>query len=91
MVDAIKERDVAIVDILGTFMKADTEKETIHMKLEGMMVNILTKLYPKLYRKYIRTEGNKPIMYVELKKYLYGMIQAALLFATRMKFWNQSI
>ena len=56
------------------------EDETVSMKLEGKMVNILTNLEPKLYRKYIRTEGNKPIMYVELKKALYGTLQAALLF-----------
>ena len=48
-------------------MQADMEGETIPMKSEGRMVNILTKLDLKLYRKYIRTKRNKPIIYVEQK------------------------
>jgi hypothetical protein len=38
------------------------------------------KLDPKLYRKYIQIKKRKPIMYVQLKKALYGTLQASLLF-----------
>ena len=35
---------------------------------------------PKPYRKHIWTKRNKPVLYVELLKALYGTLQAALLF-----------
>ena len=34
-------------------MQENTEDETVHMKMEDMMVDILTKLDPELYQKYI--------------------------------------
>jgi hypothetical protein len=38
------------------------------------------KIDPKLYRKYLLVEKGKSVMYVQLKKALYGTLQAALLF-----------
>ena len=49
-------------------MQADMEGETEHMKLEGKMAELLTKLDPKLYRKYVTNEKGKTVLYVELKK-----------------------
>jgi Reverse transcriptase (RNA-dependent DNA polymerase) len=67
------------VDIPGAFMQADMD-ELVHMRLEGTMAELLVKLDPKLYRKYIQTINGKQVLYVELKKALYGMMRAALLF-----------
>jgi hypothetical protein len=78
-IDAMEGRDVATVDIPGAFMQADMD-ETVHIKLEGTMAELFARLDPKLYRKYIRTEGGKTVLYVELLKALYGTIRAALLF-----------
>ena len=50
------------------------------MKLEGTMADIFTKFDLKLYSKYIHTEKGKSVLYVQLKKALYGTIQASLLF-----------
>jgi hypothetical protein len=36
-------------------MQADMEG-TVHMKLEGKMAELLVRIDPKLYRKYIRIE-----------------------------------
>ena len=44
------------------------------------MVELLVKLAPKLFSKYIIHEKGKPILYVELKKALYGMLRVVLLF-----------
>ena len=79
VIDAMEGRDVATVDIPGAFMQCDVD-EDIHMKLEGQMVHILTKMDPKLYKKYVEYENNKAAMYMKLKKALYGTIQAAMLF-----------
>ena len=51
------------------------------MLLEGKIAELIVKLDPKLYRKYIwENEKGKPMLYIKLKKALYGTLQAALLF-----------
>jgi hypothetical protein len=75
----MERREVATADIPGAFMEADMD-ELVHMKLEGRMAELLVKLDPKLYRKYIQVENGKTVLYVELKKALYGTLKAALLF-----------
>jgi hypothetical protein len=78
-IDAMEGRDVATVDIPGAFMQADID-EVVHVKFEGEMAEMLVRLDPKLYRKYVRDERGKPVLYVELLKALYGTLRAALLF-----------
>ena len=79
VIDAEEGRDVGTVDIPGAFMQADME-DTVHMKMEGKMAELLVRIDPKLYRKYVRMENGKMVLYVELKKALYGTLKAALLF-----------
>ena len=79
VIDAKERRDVATVDIPGAFMQGDQD-ETVHMRLEGTLAELLTKCDPKLYRQYVITENNKPVLYVELIKALYGTLRAALIF-----------
>jgi hypothetical protein len=79
LIDAMENRDVATLDIPGAFMHADMD-ELVHMKLEGPLAELLTKVDPGKYRKYVSTERGKPVIYVELAKALYGTLQAALLF-----------
>ena len=79
VIDAKERRDVATVDIPGAFMQGDQD-ETVHMRLEGTLAELLTKCDPKLYRQYVVTEHNKPVLYVELIKALYGTLRAALIF-----------
>jgi hypothetical protein len=78
-IDALEGRDVATVDIPGAFMQADID-EVVHVKFEGEMAEMLVKLDPKLYRKYVKNENGKSVLYVELLKALYGTLKAALLF-----------
>ena len=79
VIDAKERRDIATVDIPGAFMQGDQD-ETVHMRLEGTLAELLTKCDPKLYRQYVVTENNKPVLYVELIKALYGTLHAALIF-----------
>ena len=44
------------------------------------MAELICRLDPKLYRKYIIDENNKKVLYVKLNKALYGTLKAALLF-----------
>ena len=84
IIDAKEGRDVATADIPGAFMQADMGDEIVHMKLEGTMAQLLVKLDPKLYKKYVRHENGHPVLYVQLTKALYGTLQAALLFWKEM-------
>ena len=61
------------------FMQGDQD-ETVHMRLEGTLAELLTKCDPKLYRQYVVTENNKLVLYVERIKALYGTLHAALIF-----------
>ena len=44
---------MSTVDIPEAFLQADIEVEIVHRKMEGKMVDILNKLFLRLYRKYI--------------------------------------
>jgi hypothetical protein len=94
VIDAKEGRDVATVDIPGAFMQANMD-ELVHMKLEGKMAELLVRLEPKLYRKYIQTVKGKQVLYVELKKALYGTLRAALLFwkklSAKLQEWDFAI
>ena len=79
VIDANEERDVVTLDIPGAFMQADID-DVVHVKLEGEIAEMLVKLDPKMYRKYVKNEHGKTVLYVELLKALYGTLKAALLF-----------
>jgi hypothetical protein len=57
-----------VTDIPGAFLHADMDQD-IHMLLEGMIVELIIKLEPRLYRKYIwKNKNDKPILYVKRRK-----------------------
>jgi hypothetical protein len=82
-IDAMEERDVATVNIPGAFMQANID-EVVHVRFKGEMAEMLVRMDPKLYRKYIRDENGKTVLYVELLKAIYGTLKAALLFWKRL-------
>ena len=61
-------------------MQVYTEGEKLHMKLEGKTSELLTKIEPKIYWKYVTNKKGRTFLYVELEKSLYGTLQASLLF-----------
>ena len=70
-IDAHNERDVATIDIPTAFLHAQNDGHVI-MLLRGKMVELLVKLQPELYRKYVTTSKNgEPMLYVKLLKALY--------------------
>ena len=79
VIDAKERREVITVDIPGAFMQGEQD-ETIHMKLEGTLAELLAKCDPTKYQPYLVIERGEPVLYVELVKALYGTIRAALIF-----------
>eukprot|EP00957_Ditylum_brightwellii_P153655 11693499-Ditylum_brightwellii.AAC.1 len=67
IIDAMKGKTVATVDIPGAFMQAEMDN-IIHMKIEGTMAELLTKLDPQMYCQYLRSKGGKSVLYVQLKR-----------------------
>ena len=64
-IDAKEGRHVAVTDIPGAFLHADME-EDIHMLLEGTIAELIIKLDPTLYRKYIwENKQGKLMLYVK--------------------------
>jgi hypothetical protein len=78
-IDAKEGRDVATADIPGAFMQTNMD-QTVYMQIDGMMADLLVKINPSLYTKYTLKERGKTVIYVRLKKALYGTITALLLF-----------
>ena len=55
------------------------------MRLDGILAELMVKIAPKLYRKYVTTNTKgKPILYVQLEKAVYGMMKSALLFYRKL-------
>ena len=79
-IDAKESRYVVVSDIPGAFLHADME-DNVHMLLEGKLAEMIVKLDLSMYRKHIwYNKKGKPMLYIQLKKALYGTLQAALLF-----------
>ena len=80
IIDAKEGHKVATCNISGAFMQADID-EIIHVKLEGPLATLLTRVDPEKYSKCITIKNGKKVMYIHLAKALYStMQQAALLF-----------
>ena len=80
LISSMEHHKVATVDIPGALMQLYMEGETVHMKMEGKNSYLLTKLNPTLYHKYAKNNKGRTVLYVDLKRVLYGTLQAALLF-----------
>jgi hypothetical protein len=91
VIDAIEGRDVATVNIPGAFMQSEMKGE-VHMKLEGVMAEVIMKRDLNKYTKYVVQEGDHDTIYAKLTKALYGILQAALLFwqnlSSKLQEWD---
>ena len=63
---------MATVDILVAFLQADMDKL--------VMAELLSKIYPNLYEKYMVVERGQTFLYASLAHPLYRTLQASLLF-----------
>jgi hypothetical protein len=93
-IDAHENRDVATVDVPGAFLQADME-DTVYMRIDGAMAELLIRLDPELYNKFVEIKNGKKVLYLLLKKALYGTLKAALLFwkllSSKLQSWGFEI
>ena len=70
-------RDAASVDLPGFFLQTDQD-ELILLKVTGAVALLLVESDPK-WKKHLRKENGKYVIYVICKKAIYGTMNAALL------------
>ena len=70
--------DVPNIFIQGAFSREPDEDRTT-MKTMGKLVDILVNMHPEVYKDYIVTEKGKRVLYAEIPKAIYGMLEATLL------------
>ncbi len=52
------------------------------MCLDGILAELMVKVAPSMYRKYVTTNAKeKSVLYIQLEKAVYGMMKSALLFS----------
>jgi Reverse transcriptase (RNA-dependent DNA polymerase) len=77
IIDAREGWDVATANVTGAYLNADMDKFNL-MKLTGEEVDIMLHVC-KSYQELVAYESSKPVIYVRLKKALYGYVRSALL------------
>ena len=77
-------RDVMTCNIPNAFIQAlmpevKNGNERVMMKITGVLVDMLVKLNPELYGPYVVYEKNRKVLYVQVIRAIYGMLEATLL------------
>ena len=82
IVDALEERDVAIIDIPNAFIQTRVQdaKDRVVICITGVIVDWLVKAAPKVYAKYVavNSRGEKSLL-MECFNAIYGTMVAGLL------------
>jgi len=95
-IDAHEERDVMTADIPNAFIQASLKNlkdggEKVIMKVTGMLVNLLVKVAPDVYGPFVVFENGRKVLYLQVLKALYGMLQATLLWYKKFRSDLESI
>lgn len=81
---ATKERrKLATVNGPGVYLQTNFRDETVIVKLEGQMAQLLEMTDPKTYRSYLTVEKDEKVLYAELRKVLYGILGVHYCFRRR--------
>jgi len=79
VVFAHEKRDVAVFDVPGAYLHTDLPADKfVLLKIEGQFVDIMVDVKPEI-KEDMRFENGKKVLYVQILKALYGMIESALL------------
>ncbi len=82
-IDMHEKREVVTINIPGAFLHTENE-DYIIMRINGTLAELMAKTDPKLYLKYLSDEKGKKVLYLRLRKALYGMMKSALLFYRKL-------
>ena len=90
VIDVKQRRNVMTADIINTFVqmaiKNKTNNKQTTMKNRGLLVNmLLIDIDPHVYQNFVKYKDKKKVIYVEMKKALYGMLQSSLLYYKKFR------
>lgn len=77
VIDAQEGRDIVVVDVAGAYLLSEMP-DYVLVKVMGESVDIMCQVSPE-YKKFVTMEKGKKVLYMRLKKALYGCVQSALL------------
>lgn len=83
LIDAYENRDVATADVVGAYLMANMD-DFVLVKVIGQSVEVMCEVDDN-YKKIVTYERGKPVIYLRLKKALYGCMQSALLWYETFK------
>ena len=78
MIDAKEGRDVVTADIVGAYLLAQMN-DYVLVKLTGKLVETMCIISDTYKKQYVTLENGKKVLYLRLKKSLYGCMQSAIL------------
>lgn len=71
-------RDVMTMVIPGAFLQTELRGKRVHLRFNGRMTEMLAMMDPMLYPANIIVDHEKPMLYQELQRTLYRMVQKTL-------------
>ena len=77
VIDAYKECNIMTVDIPNAFIQTPHTGSKVIMKVKGQLAVILVKTCPELYKDYLVYENGVPVIYLEVLKALYEMLESS--------------
>ena len=90
VIDAKEKRDVMTADVLNASIQAKMPEgqkgdEQVMMKITGVLVDMWVQLDPGLYGSHVVLENGKKVIYVQVLRAIFGMLQAALLWYQKFR------
>ena len=90
VIEAHEGRDVMTVDIRNAFIQTEMpEREEgevrVIMKITGVLVEMMVQLDPDKYGPCVVFEKGKKVVYIQVLRAIYGMLQAALLWYSKFR------
>jgi hypothetical protein len=84
VMDAKQGCNIMTADIPNAFVQTGIKKKPsgnrIVIKIRGQLVNMLVNIAFQDYQDFVPMEGNQKVLYIEMLKALYGMLQLSLLY-----------
>jgi hypothetical protein len=76
IIDAIEQREVAIIDVPNTFIQTvvEDEKKRVIIRIRGMLVDMLARIAPDVYKEYVTLDkrGTKILLVECLNALSFG-------------------
>ena len=87
-IDAHESRDIMSADVPNAFIQTEIPEdrhEKITMKINGVLVDMIVQLNPALYGPFVVYEKGKKVLYVQVLRAIYGMLESSLLWYMRFR------